>query len=538
MDTLYCGKSEAVRGTNTRKLANRFGVERSSFSMKSLPGLRRSLVAVVVALLLSGKCDGQNYALLFGNSEYTHGIDLPNAVNDVDDLGAALKGAGWNVTVAKNVGIREMHRSVRLFTEKIAEAEAAMVFFAGHGIEVKGENYLLPSDAQLLDEEGEDALPFETLALDTLLDDLGESGVRLKVVVLDCCRNNPLSRSWLRTRSQGSGLASVSEEQMPDGAMLVFSTAPGFTASDGVGRNSPFTSALLDRISSGGGSIGEVFGDVARALGREQPAWFRFDGRGTSFSEFQQYPLVPGFSPNIPGDSETVVALREEIQTLKAKIEEGRADSLEVIGLRSRILELEREVVATQAGAMDQSQPSGQPIVSDSAINSASQRTLISVGGIEMSVNSAVQSTSDITINVEVRNTTASPLVLYASNPDPYTYRDFRDDLSQWQALGGSLTGDNGDRFRLLGVTGMEYVDRANDPTVLFRDQNYLIKLAPGDTAPLILHYGARGTDQFTQSRPVHEVTGVLEARVVSSSSRKVVATRGFGFSNLTLDNR
>ena len=105
-------------------------------------------------------------------------------------------------------------------------AEAALFFYAGHGIEVKGKNYLLPVDASLGENDGEDALPLETLAVDKVLADLGDAGIALKTVVLDSCRNDPLQRSWMASRSSGGGLAEIAERVLPEGTMLAYSTAP------------------------------------------------------------------------------------------------------------------------------------------------------------------------------------------------------------------------------------------------------------------------------------------------------------------------
>jgi formylglycine-generating enzyme required for sulfatase activity len=198
------------------------------------------------------------------------------------------------VTEVRDAGVKEMLRSLRQFCEAGQGAEAAVFFYAGHGVEVNGKNYLLPVDAELAEGDGEDALPLETLPLEKVLADLGTADIRLKAVVLDCCRDNPLSRSWLAGRSSGGGMAVVTEKQLPEGTMLVFSTAPGMVAADGSGSNSPFTAALVARLRAGGGGMADVFGDVAGTLGRQQPAWIRFDGSGMSFTAFRQYPLVPG----------------------------------------------------------------------------------------------------------------------------------------------------------------------------------------------------------------------------------------------------
>jgi|GEM_PF-3144310 len=253
------------------------------------------LTACQISLLSAA----ERVALLIGNNAYQHAKPLTNPLNDVAAVGERLEKGGWKVSAARDVTVLAMRRAVREFCEKAAGADAAMVFFAGHGIEVRGRNYLLPVDAKLSEEAGEDGLPLETLALDDLLSSLGKSGAKLKIVVLDSCRDNPLSRSWLGSRSSGGGLAAVGEKAMGEGTMLVFSTAPGKVAADGAGTNSPFTTALMERMERGGGMV-DVFGGVALAMGPRQEAWISFDGSGRSLVAFRNFPLFPGGGPVLP----------------------------------------------------------------------------------------------------------------------------------------------------------------------------------------------------------------------------------------------
>jgi formylglycine-generating enzyme required for sulfatase activity len=263
--------------------------------------MHRYILSTLILLLFSTLCPAaERVALVIGNNAYTHAKPLANPVRDAETIGAQLKAGGWKVTPVTDAGVLAMRKAVREFCEAAKGADAAMVFYAGHGIEVKGKNYLLPVDAKLSDEAGEDALPLETMGLDELLKSLGGSGARLKIVVLDSCRNNPLSRSWLSGRSSGGGLAEVGEKAMAEGTMLVFSTAPGEVASDGVGRNSPFTTALSARMGKGG-AVSDIFVDTSLAMGAQQEAWIRFDGSGRSLAAFRAFPLFPGDAvPAVP----------------------------------------------------------------------------------------------------------------------------------------------------------------------------------------------------------------------------------------------
>lgn len=496
--------------------------------------LRPCFVLLIAGITFATEAQ-ERHAFVIGNGAYTHANILPNAPQDAMDVAAALKEAGWNVELTTDAGIRGMIRSLRLFCEKASGTDSALFFFAGHGIEVKGENYLLPIDAELNDSDHEDSLPLETLSLGKVLNDLAEAKIRLKTVVLDCCRDDPLSRSWLATRGNKGGLAEVPESELPRGAMLVFSTAPGLTAADGSGRNSPFTSALLQRMNAGGGSIADVFGDVATALGTEQPAWIRFDGSGISFTAFREYPLVPGttplpVSPGNPGKE--VAGMEKQIETLKAALQNRQQTEAEVSTLQETIQRMEAELKAARPGVSMKppgASPSSVPMPPNPRVT---------VAGVEMEIAQLVQTSSDLTMNATMTNTTKYPVSIYAGNTNPHTYFDFRDDLSQYQLLEGHLLGNNGDRFRLLTVSGMNLVDQSRDSSVLFRGQNYFLKLAPSETASLVIEFGARGTDQYSQGTGVNTVSGILETRIVSHGSQPTVSSKGFGFTNLRLTNR
>lgn len=257
-----------------------------------MKSLARLLLPFALFGLTTTAFPGERHALVIGNGAYTAARKLPNPANDAGDLALGLRVGGWKVTTVEDAGVKVMVRALREFCETARGAEAALFFYAGHGVEVGSQNYLLPVDATLAEEDGEDALPLETLALDKVLTDLGKADIGLKFVVLDCCRDNPLQRSWLRSRSGGGGLADVKEDKLAEGTMLVFSTPPGKTAEDGRGRNSPFTAAFLQRLPTGGGAV-DIFGDVAKTLGTRQMAWIRFDGSGASLAAFRNYLLVP-----------------------------------------------------------------------------------------------------------------------------------------------------------------------------------------------------------------------------------------------------
>lgn len=198
-------------------------------------------------------------ALVIGNSAYKNVARLPNPANDAKAIAELLKKAGFETVIAKSdVANVEMRRAVREFTEAAATADMAVVFYAGHGIEINGGNYLIPTDAVL---ESDLDVDDETLSLDRIMHAM-EPVKRLRLVILDACRDNPFSRSMkhtLASRSIGRGLAQV--EPVTSDTLVAFAAKAGSTASDGSGGHSPFTAALLKYIAVPGL-------DIRLALGR------------------------------------------------------------------------------------------------------------------------------------------------------------------------------------------------------------------------------------------------------------------------------
>ena len=235
-------------------------------------------VAVLAALLplaapLSASAAGR-VALVVGNGAYTHAGRLPNPANDASDMAAALGRLGFEVTIARDVGRTAMNEALRAFTRRSSAADVALVFYAGHAMEMDGVNYLLPVDARV---ERDTDVRYETVTLDDVL--ASTSGASLRVVILDACRNNPLARSMQRTvstRSVSNGsLGDLNEDLLGDETLVAYSAAAGTTADDGEGRNSPYTAALLAHLEEPV-EIGLLFrrvreGVLTATSGRQRP---------------------------------------------------------------------------------------------------------------------------------------------------------------------------------------------------------------------------------------------------------------------------
>ena len=199
-------------------------------------------------------------ALVIGNSGYQNVARLANPANDAAVIAAMLKKAGFDsVESRSDLKASDMRRALRDFGNKTRDADVAVIYYAGHGIEVDNANYLIPVDATL---ETDTDVYDETFALDRVLVAV-ESAKQLRLVILDACRDNPFAKTMKRTvasRAIGRGLAKV-EPSSPN-TMIAFAAKAGSTASDGNTRNSPFATALVDHLAKPGLDLRKAFGFV------------------------------------------------------------------------------------------------------------------------------------------------------------------------------------------------------------------------------------------------------------------------------------
>lgn len=216
-------------------------------------------ILIIMGFALPQAAAEQRVALVIGNGAY-EAQPLDNPPNDAALMAETLREVGFEVVEEINADGRRMKRAVRKFGRLLSEAgedAVGFVFYAGHGIQSKGENYMIPVDAQI-----QDALDVELegVPASTVLSSLDQAGNRLNIVVMDACRNNPYKAV---TRSAGSGLARM---DAPSGTLIAYSTAPGKVAADGRGRNSPYTHALSRSIQTPGAKVEDVFKSVRVAV--------------------------------------------------------------------------------------------------------------------------------------------------------------------------------------------------------------------------------------------------------------------------------
>ena len=252
-------------------------------------GLRRVFLTAILLLVCQPAFAEKRVALVLGNSAYQNVAKLPNPVNDGAVIAATLKDAGFDVVDSRHdLPAAETRRVLRDFADRARDADIALVYYAGHGIEVDGANYLIPVDAKL---ERDTDVYDEAFSLDRVLLAI-EPAKKLRLVILDACRDNPFSKNMKRTvasRAIGQGLAKV--EPTSPNMLVAYSAKAGSTAADGDGKNSPFTIALSKHLTTPGLDVRRAFGfvrdDVLKTTGNRQEP-FVYGSLGG-----EDVPLVP-----------------------------------------------------------------------------------------------------------------------------------------------------------------------------------------------------------------------------------------------------
>jgi hypothetical protein len=285
------------------------------------------LLALLVALVLVLPClpaaaQPKRVALVIGNSAYKNAGTLDNPNNDATDVAAALKALGFQVIEGRDLDKAAFDRTIRDFAIALSGAQVGVFFYAGHGMQVAGQNYLVPVDAQL---STASALDFEMIRLD-LIHRTMEREATTNILFLDACRDNPLARSLARamgTRSVdvGRGLAAV---ESGIGTLISFSTQPGNAALDGKGRNSPYAAALLKHIAAKqdlSATLISVRNEVMRETQGKQVPWEHSALRARFFFAVPETKAVakPAPPPSAPTRAVLYESLMRRILAQKLK---------------------------------------------------------------------------------------------------------------------------------------------------------------------------------------------------------------------------
>jgi uncharacterized caspase-like protein len=228
--------------------------------MLSVPPIAFAVLTMIALAASAAQAAEKRVALVIGNASYRSAAVLENTLNDADTISTALKSVGFEVLDGRNLSKDGMGKMLGRFSKVLQGADAGLVYFAGHGLQFEGQNYLLPIDAAIEDEFN---LRFEATRLEDIISTLHyASGVQ--ILILDACRNNPFvaqlaRRSATRDVAVRGGLAPVKQTQ---GMLIAYATQANDVASDGSGRNSPFTEALARELKRPGQEIATVFRNI------------------------------------------------------------------------------------------------------------------------------------------------------------------------------------------------------------------------------------------------------------------------------------
>lgn len=312
--------------------------------------LRSFFAIAVLALLANTPAAAQGerrIALVVGNGAYQSAGALANPVNDAGDMSSALKNLGFEVILGTDLDKRAFEGKLREFARALPKADVALLFYAGHGLQVGGRNYLIPVDAQLQTERD---LDFEGVSLDFVLKqmELDRDG-KTSIVLLDACRDNPLARNLARTMGTrsaavGQGLAQV---QAGVGTFVAYSTQPGNVALDGQGRNSPFTAALTKALAVPDRTLTSIMIDVRKDVlavtsGRQVP-WDHSALTGEFyFQRINATGSLKQMTPSGPDTNEQRLRLLEE-ELKKRSDPQQTGKVVELAQSRERLKRLEDE---------------------------------------------------------------------------------------------------------------------------------------------------------------------------------------------------
>lgn len=332
---------------------------------------RIAIVLCAAALCLGAARADTRVALVIGNSTYRNVAPLANPENDARQVAAALRRVGFStVEVRSNLGSTDMRNALQAFTRQAEHADVAVVYYAGHGMEVGGSNYLIPVDAELARQTD---LNFEAIPLAMVLDAV--SGARrLKIVVLDACRNNPFAghMKGAGTRAIGRGLARIEPES--NDTLVAYAAKDGTTADDGTGGNSPFATAFAKEIATPGLEVRLLFGkvrdDVYRATNKKQEPFvygslggdaFYFVAPAGSSATVMVTPSAPATDPKaIELAFWQSVAASEDIASLQSYLD--KYPKGEFAGLaRARIKALKKPAPAVATVASVAPPPARRP---------------------------------------------------------------------------------------------------------------------------------------------------------------------------------
>ena len=247
------------------------------FDNRPSRALKTTCFHILLLWLLGGLVSAiadERYALIIGNSNYQHVATLKNPVNDARDIEKALEDLNFETRLVENTELADVKQAVEAFLQDLEQSEAVGLFFyAGHGMQVNGENYLLPVETRV---DGD--IEAQGYNVSLLLNGMRRAGSSTKIIILDACRDNPFLAAQIETSDSDSDSRALKNKTLKDSqtglskldappdTLIAFSTAPGKTAADGSGRNSPYTRELVKVLKIQGLTIDKVFRRIRQAV--------------------------------------------------------------------------------------------------------------------------------------------------------------------------------------------------------------------------------------------------------------------------------
>jgi uncharacterized caspase-like protein len=286
---------------------------------------RRAVWVLAFLGLLLLRADAQSerrVALVVGNGTYEEAGTLTNPVNDAVDVAARLRDLGFEVIEGNDLGKRALERKIGEFSDALDGAGVGLFYYAGHGLQVDGRNFIVPVDARL---DMPAKLRLEAVQIDDVLD-IMEQQTKTSLVFLDACRNNPFARSLSRkaTNRSAVALAGLAQFDSTRGSFIAFSTAPGSVAMDGTGRNSPFASALLRHIGEPGQSINDLMIAMRRDVVSETHDSQRPWEQGSLLERFEFVPTGEDVAQSRPSAS-SPAGPRTQVAALERSVGDSKS---------------------------------------------------------------------------------------------------------------------------------------------------------------------------------------------------------------------
>lgn len=337
-------------------------------------------------------------ALVIGNANYAHGGKLSNPAHDAALIAQALQSVGFTVISKTDLGRDDLENALKAFARDSAGADTAVVYFSGHGMEIGGTNYLIPIDAVL---EDDTAIQFEAVPLDLVMTAVGRAR-RLKVVVLDACRNNPFFDAMRRSNSQKDISVGLARPVAQSGMLIAYAAREGTTAANGTGDNSPYAIALARHLTETGVDVRVLFGEVHEDVltasgGRQEPsAYESIGGQG-----FYLTPSTAGAANTAANTSRLELALiADDPAKAVGALLRAYGDPAKTYPVE-RDLTLPGDIEQFNGGLDEQSRPVFRIRLSDAAVNRVNSDSAISGRRIALVLDGrTVLSVADVRANL------------------------------------------------------------------------------------------------------------------------------------------